>query len=212
MGAIRMAEIKRSEEIDFSPLRPTAIESTEFIRTSTEIIKSLTNVIEIRETLKEIDLNAADYQEKNDILLTALHRFHTAISSPDFSAWIRIGEIISTALKDPIITKSNQSVNFLTLILKLTEKSFFGQAGPAMAIGAIESEILSNRGRVIAKQKNKKARDWVISEWESRQDTGQSKAAFSRQYVHLVKTKFGVIIIPDTISRNWLPSEKNPSA
>jgi len=63
-----------------------------------------------------------------------------------------------------------------------------------------------------AHQKTLGPRAWVASEWDQRADLGQSKAAFSLQYAHLVKKKFGFTITPDTIARAWLPKDTKPTA
>jgi len=66
-----------------------------------------------------------------------------------------------------------------------------------------------------AKSKNARARAWVLSEWLNRDDQGQSKASFARQYAALVKTKFrdtdkgkDQTVTPETIARDWLPKTK----
>ena len=67
---------------------------------------------------------------------------------------------------------------------------------------------ISGRRQVKAKAaslKNVAMREWVLSEWKSRPDQSQGKAAFSRQYSLLVKQKSGLLVNPDTIARDWLP-------
>lgn len=62
-----------------------------------------------------------------------------------------------------------------------------------------------------AKAKNAKPRAWVLSEWQSRTDQGQSKASFARQYAPLVKKRFpkdSAAVTPETIARDWLPKVK----
>jgi hypothetical protein len=56
----------------------------------------------------------------------------------------------------------------------------------------------------IARAKNARPRAWVCSAWDARTDKGQSKAAFSRQYAQLVKSRFNLIVTPETIARGWL--------
>jgi hypothetical protein len=57
----------------------------------------------------------------------------------------------------------------------------------------------------IAGKKNANIREWVLEQWESRNDKGQSKASFSKQYASLVKSKYQITIGADTIARDWLP-------
>ena len=61
-----------------------------------------------------------------------------------------------------------------------------------------------------ASKRNLEARAWVVTSWAARVDRGQSKAAFARQYAHLVKHRFKVDVLPDQIAREWLP--KKPKA
>lgn len=66
-------------------------------------------------------------------------------------------------------------------------------------------QAISQRAADIARQKNAKERAWVLKEWESRTDLDQSKASFARQYVPLVKQRFGKRVTEDTIKHDWLP-------
>lgn len=69
----------------------------------------------------------------------------------------------------------------------------------------------SGRRHVKAKTaslKNETVREWVLNAWEKRPDKGQTKAAFSRDYVHFVKQKFGQKFDAQTIARDWLPKAK----
>lgn len=59
-----------------------------------------------------------------------------------------------------------------------------------------------------ASLKNEPIREWVMNAWKNREDKGQSKAAFSREYVKLVKHKFGQLVTAETIARAWLPKTK----
>lgn len=61
----------------------------------------------------------------------------------------------------------------------------------------------------IARSKNAIPRAWVRSEWASRTDIEQGKAAFARVYAPLIKKQFGLIVNPETISRDWLPKSKS---
>ncbi|MEI7516830.1 MAG: hypothetical protein WCK81_15695, partial [Betaproteobacteria bacterium] len=70
------------------------------------------------------------------------------------------------------------------------------------------TQALSNNTRKAAQSKNADPRAWVLSEWKNRKDKSQGKAAFARQYAPLVKRKFSVVVIPDTIARAWLKEVK----
>lgn len=61
----------------------------------------------------------------------------------------------------------------------------------------------------IARSKNKGARAFVLEQWQTNNDPGQSKAAFARQLVPLVKRAFDLVVTPDTIARDWLPKIKH---
>ena len=61
----------------------------------------------------------------------------------------------------------------------------------------------------IARSKNAVPRAWVLSEWASRPDIEQSKAAFGRVYAPLIKKQFRLIVNPETIARDWLPKNKS---
>ncbi|MDO8699230.1 MAG: hypothetical protein Q7J75_02205 [Rhodoferax sp.] len=131
-----------------------------------------------------------------------------AMFSPDALAWEQACQYLTNALNDPLV-KGNPVVSFLlgdALDTALdgwfhpnTENLFYRWE----SLGA--REAASSRASNAAKSKNAVPRDWVLSAWNSRADKGQKKAAFSRQYAALVKSKFGVIVTPVTIERSWLP-------
>ena len=69
----------------------------------------------------------------------------------------------------------------------------------------------SQHKSAVAKSKNAEPRAWVLSEWTNRQDRGQSKASFARQYAPMVKKRFpkdSAAVTPETIARDWLPKGK----
>lgn len=59
----------------------------------------------------------------------------------------------------------------------------------------------------IARAKNAPARAWVRDQWANRADKDQGKAAFGREFTHLVKRAFGASITPETITRDWLKGQ-----
>lgn len=73
-------------------------------------------------------------------------------------------------------------------------------------------EGVSKRTSDAAKSKNAMPREWVLRQWQTRTDKGQSKAAFARQHAALVKRRFDLDVTPDTIGRDWLPKGKDPAA
>lgn len=63
----------------------------------------------------------------------------------------------------------------------------------------------AKRASNAAKSKNLEPRAWVLIEWARRTDKAQSKSAFARQYAALIKSKFNLMVTPNTIERSWLP-------
>ncbi len=84
----------------------------------------------------------------------------------------------------------------------MTPEFLFTLAGKGFIAGRKAQSIAA------ASSKNEKAREWALSEWMNRPDTGQGKAAFGRQYAPLVKKKFRLPVTPETIARDWLPKSK----
>lgn len=74
----------------------------------------------------------------------------------------------------------------------------------AALIGLSRRKAREANARRAAGNKNSDAREWVMRRWVTRADQGQSKAAFARDCVHLVKRRFRVTVTADRIARNWL--------
>jgi hypothetical protein len=79
-------------------------------------------------------------------------------------------------------------------------------AGTTLMLG--RETAISQKASQAAKSKNSVERAWVLIEWNNRKDKNQKRAAFAREFVQLVKKKFGVIVTTETISRDWLPKAK----
>ncbi|MBK6387717.1 MAG: hypothetical protein IPF71_13525 [Rhodoferax sp.] len=66
------------------------------------------------------------------------------------------------------------------------------------AASRAQKEGFSIEKSLIAKSKNAAPRAWVIDRWKTRSDRDQSRAAFARETVHLVKKEFRKNLIPET--------------
>ena len=74
----------------------------------------------------------------------------------------------------------------------------------AVLIGLARRGARASNASSAASRKNAEARAWVRDRWVNRADCGQSKAAFSRDCVGLVKREFRVRVTADRIARYWL--------
>ncbi len=126
---------------------------------------------------------------------------------PETGAWKRIAEIATLAKGDQWVMQSESAVAFLGMVEAIANRTMGGDS-PSQILGPLSEFLKSEQARKNAQSKNKKARTWVLSEWETRSDKNQGKAAFSRQHSPLVKQKFSLIVNPDTIARDWLPKVK----
>lgn len=130
------------------------------------------------------------------------------LRSPKVLAWDRASCYLASALEDPVIKANPEAVEVLATWLHKT--SLLGHGGTTAddfepPAAKILQWATSRRAAEVASKKNADPRAWVLTEWESRPDLGQSKASFARQYVPLVKQRFGVLVTEDTIKRDWLP-------
>ena len=128
--------------------------------------------------------------------------------TPEMLGWVHTFKHLLNALADPDVQRNPIAVSLLeTLVdevnyaVKGTKKSEFLVEERKQAV----KDAISKRASNIAKVKNQEPRAWVLSEWQNRTDMGQSKASFARQYTPQVKTKYGLLVLPETISRDWLP-------
>lgn len=123
---------------------------------------------------------------------------------PEFLAWNRIYYHFHQALSDPVVKASDEVFG---VACTWYEKLFMYSLRPDNPKTPDEEyrNVISNHSSANASKKNAEPRAWVLAEWKIRPDPGQSKASFARQYVPLVKKRFGVLVTEDTIKRDWLP-------
>jgi hypothetical protein len=126
---------------------------------------------------------------------------------PETGAWKRIANIVREAKTDPKISESQRAVSFLAMIEAIADRAL-GNDSPEQVLSPLADFLKSQHATHIAQLKNETARLWVLQEWENRTDQGQKKAPFARQFAPLVKKKFDLIVTPETIARDWLPSTK----
>lgn len=129
------------------------------------------------------------------------------LQNPKALAWERASKYLLEAMNDPEIQVNPETVKVI--------QSWFDTLDWASGSASAEEvappeELIATRARSEdaankASKKNAYPRAWVLTEWESRPDPGQKKAPFARQYVPLVKKRFGVLVTEDTIKRDWLP-------
>ena len=133
------------------------------------------------------------------------------LQSPAVMAWEHAYRHLKIALQDDAI-KANPVVIHMLKNALITTGDAVGHTGPKDIYDWIERasarKEISKRAAEAAAAKNSQPRAWVLIEWVKRADRGQSKAAFARQYAPLVKKQFGLIVAPDTIARDWLPTPK----
>ena len=115
---------------------------------------------------------------------------------------------LMAAIEDPAIQQNPEAVKVIDSWL--TNVDFFGFGHKTAECVAPSEKLISEWVRSSdaakkASKKNAEPRAWVLTEWQGRPDLGQSKASFARQYVPLVKQRFGVLVTEDTIKRDWLP-------
>lgn len=131
------------------------------------------------------------------------------LQNPKALAWDRACKYLIEALEDPDVKVNPETVKVINSWL--TDIDTFGYGHETSAIDVappvslIREVVRSWDAGEKASKKNAEPRAWVLTEWESRPDLGQSKASFARQYVPLVKQRFGVLVTEDTIKRDWLP-------
>lgn len=136
-----------------------------------------------------------------------MQRFIGEKYPPETGAWKRIAELATLAKGDRWVKQSESAVAFLAMVEAIANRTMGGDS-PTEILGPLSDFLKSEQARKNAQSKNGTARAWVYEEWENRADKGQTKAAFSRDYVHFVKQKFGQKVLAGTISRDWLPKTK----
>jgi len=139
--------------------------------------------------------------------ILALNQLSDRMFNPKTKAWMRITEVINVAQSDPAIADNPDAMEFLAMMKTLSDEAW-GHWNIRNVLKPLVDFLKSENASFAASQKNEEPRKWVLSEWLNRPDQGQKKAPFSRQYALLVKKKFGLIVLPEQISRNWLPKTK----
>jgi hypothetical protein len=137
----------------------------------------------------------------------ALESYTKSVIGPNTVAWIRITERIQDALDDPDIKPNKHAMEFLTLMQDLSGAAW-GTWNTSRVLSPLSEQLRSENASHAASKKNQEARDWVLKEWDACSDKEQGKAAFGRQYARLLKQKYKLMILPETISRDWLPKTK----
>ena len=115
---------------------------------------------------------------------------------------------LKNAEADPVVAQSTEGAKLVKFLVSYLGSSPLLSTLDDLArplIDIVETQGLSRRASEAAKSKNAEPKKWVISEWKSRSDRGQGKASFGRQYSSLVKRKFDLKVLPETIARDWLP-------
>lgn len=130
------------------------------------------------------------------------------LQTPTVIAWERAYRHVAIALLDEAVQVNPVAVQVLDNALEQTMEAT-GYASledlQSPAIHQAVSRALSRRARDAASSKNIAARAWVVTEWTRRTDKDQSKNAFARQHVQLVKKRFDLAVTTETIARDWLP-------
>jgi hypothetical protein len=146
--------------------------------------------------------------EKNDAHPAIEIAIWEELQSPFVKAWEHAYQHLERALQDDVV-KANPVV---VLMLENDLTTAHDACGFTAASDldwdirhAAATQAISSRASDAAKSKNIGARTWLILEWSNRTDKDQKKASFARQYAPLVKKKYGVIVTPEQIAREWLP-------
>ena len=127
---------------------------------------------------------------------------------PDVKAWLALFNYLEAACDDDSIKASSTALEVAKAmhasVRDVTINAPINEVFKPLTSVAVKAAI-SNAKSNAAAAKNSKPRNWVIGQWNSRADQGQSKASFARQYVNLVKNEFKLQVTADTIARAWLP-------
>lgn len=130
------------------------------------------------------------------------------LRSPAVRAWDRTCKLLDEIMQDSVVKANPEAVKAIQswrgkiIAVALGYRSKDDVVPP---VATYAKYAIKKHSAEIASMKNAKQRDWVQKEWESRPDKDQSKASFARQYVPLVKQRFGLQITAETIKKQWLP-------
>ena len=108
------------------------------------------------------------------------------LNHPDTKGWLRLLSRLREACEDEVIIASPTALALAEALTALLVNSFVGatvdEAFEPIASQAKKQAISDDR-RNAAKSKNLPERNFTLAAWQSREDKGQKKAAFSRQSI-----------------------------
>ncbi len=134
--------------------------------------------------------------------------FKLSLNHPDTKGGLRLLSLLQEACEDEVIIASPAALALAKALTALLADSSIG-ATVDEAFKPITSlakkQAISDDRQKAAKSKNLTERNFTLAAWQSREDKGQKKAAFGRQYANLIKSKYGTVVTPETIARDWLP-------
>jgi hypothetical protein len=126
---------------------------------------------------------------------------------PNACGWLKLDEILETASEDESISASAGASSFLDLMRALIAIDAWSSTSAEEVIQPYLDVIKSSNSRdMVAKRFGsvRKAREWVISEWNKDRAAYDSKADFARIHARRVANEFGVPIKERTITERWL--------
>lgn len=131
-----------------------------------------------------------------------------ALNHSDAKGGMRLLSRLQEACEDEVIIASPAALALAKAMTALLADSSIGATVDEafMPISSqAKKEAISDDRRKAARSKNLTERTFTVNAWQSREDKGQKKAAFARQYANLIKSKYGTVVTPETIARDWLP-------
>ena len=158
------------------------------------------------------DQAVRDASEKLALELTKIAGlFRVTLDHPDTIGGLALLNRLTDACEDETIMASPAALALAKAMTALLADASVGATvdevfDPLTTLAA--EQAISNDKRKAAMSKNIKARSFVLNAWEIRTDQRQSKAAFARQYVQLLRINYSLNVTSDTIARDWLPKAK----
>lgn len=188
-------------------LRPKALKLQPFSHPELEIYRSQSEYY-ADDLARGLDLDRPDLKWPYELF------FLEGVTSPAAAAIDAAWRHVQTALADTDVQMHAGVMHVLETASDLIWRVTLDDDENTLTADAVFSygrRAIKEKASKAAASKNIEPRGWVVTEWAKRSDKGQSKASFARQYATLVKKKFGVVVLPDTISRDWLPKSKQRS-
>jgi hypothetical protein len=161
------------------------------------------------EILKEAAAKTYTAVEAVELLFgaQAAERLKEDMTNPNFIGWSRLCELLNGAREDKQIASSPGASEFLELMNELAIDAFYASTAEE-ALGPLIKTIKSAQARIAANKgskENKRAREWVISEWKQHKAEYRSKSDFARIYAKLVLNRFHIKPVSDrNIRERWL--------